>query len=91
MDLPQLRNGSIVYSPVTSDVVFKMEVTGADELKTTSESVRVLRTRPSPMSDPDAQQAQTPAAPPSAAQPKETRARRTPSRPLPRPRRKRRR
>jgi TonB family protein len=72
MDLAQLRNGSIVYSPVTSDVVFKMEVTGADELKTTSESVRVLRTRPSPMSDPGAQQAQTPAATPVAGQPKET-------------------
>jgi len=26
MDLTQLRNGSIVYSPVTADVVFKMEV-----------------------------------------------------------------
>ena len=28
MDLAQLRNGSIVYSPVTSDVVFRMEVSG---------------------------------------------------------------
>jgi protein TonB len=40
-----------------------MEVTGSDQLKTTSESVRVLRTRPSPMADPNAQQSQ------SAAQP----------------------
>jgi protein TonB len=63
MDLAQLKNGSIVYAPVTSDVVFKMEVTGSDQLKTASESVRVLRTRPSPMADPNAQQAQ------SAAQP----------------------
>jgi protein TonB len=63
MDLAQLKNGSIVYAPVTADVVFKMEVTGSDQLKTTSESVRVLRTRPSPMADPNAQQAQ------SAAQP----------------------
>jgi protein TonB len=72
MDLAQLRNGSIVYAPVTSDVVFKMEVTGADQMKTTSESVRVLRTRPSPMGDPNAQQAATPAAPgtPQSAAPK---------------------
>jgi protein TonB len=63
MDMAQLKNGSIVYAPLTADVVFKMEVTGSDQLKTTSESVRVLRTRPSPMADPNAQQAQ------SAAQP----------------------
>jgi protein TonB len=56
MDLAQLRNGSIVYSPVTSDVVFRMEVSGADQLKTVSESVRVLRTRPSPMPETPAQQ-----------------------------------
>jgi protein TonB len=70
MDLAQLRNGSIVYSPVTSDVVFKMEVTGSDQTRTTSESVRVLRTRPSPMADPNAQQAQVPAGQPAAAAPK---------------------
>ena len=52
MDLAQLRNGSIVYSnPQTADISFKMEVTGADANKTTSESVRVLRTRPSPLQD----------------------------------------
>ena len=33
MDLPQLRNGSIVYSPVTSDVVFRMEVSGGTSQK----------------------------------------------------------
>jgi TonB family protein len=64
MDLTQLRNGSIVYSPVTSDVVFKMEVSGAGQSKTVSESVRVLRTRPSPMPEaggqqPSPEQAQT--------------------------------
>lgn len=73
MDLAQLRNGSIVYTPVTGDVVFRMEVSGADEAKTLSESVRVLRTRPSPMPDgsPAPQQAQTPgqAAPKPAAEP----------------------
>jgi periplasmic protein TonB len=51
MDLGQLRNGSIVYSPLTADVSFRMEVTGANNVKTASESVRVLRTRPSPMPD----------------------------------------
>jgi TonB family protein len=60
LDLPQLRNGSIVYAPVTSDVVFRMEVIGGNS-KTTSESVRVLRTRPSPLGEPE--QAQTPATP----------------------------
>jgi len=47
MDLAQLRIGSIMYSPQTADISFKMEVTGNDASKTTSESVRVLRTRPS--------------------------------------------
>jgi len=49
MDLGQLRNGSIVYSPLTADVSFRMEVTDKGQAKTTSESVRVLRTRPSPI------------------------------------------
>ena len=58
MDLAQLRGaGSISYSPATGDVVFKMEVTGPDQARTTSESVRVLRTRPSPMEE---QQQQAP-------------------------------
>jgi periplasmic protein TonB len=51
LDLNQLRNGSIVYSPSTSDVVFQLSVTGKDSSKVQSESVRVLRTRPSPMPD----------------------------------------
>jgi len=41
--------GSIMYTPVTADVSFHLEITGSDNAKTTSESVRVLRTRPSPM------------------------------------------
>ena len=41
--------GSIMYTPLTADVSFHLEVTGSDNSKTTSESVRVLRTRPSPM------------------------------------------
>ncbi len=68
MDLAQLKNGSIVYSPVTSDVVFRMEVSGADQTKTLSESVRVLRTRPSPMPDPS-EQAKTQTPPPAAPAP----------------------
>jgi protein TonB len=56
MDLAQLRNGSIVYSPTGADISFKMEVTGKNQKTVASESVRVLRTRPSPMDD----QAQTP-------------------------------
>jgi TonB family protein len=71
MDLPQLRNGSIVYTPVTGDVVFRMEVAGADQSKTLSESVRVLRTRPSPLDPPSTEQpaAQTAAAPKPGAPP----------------------
>jgi periplasmic protein TonB len=60
MDLSQLRGaGSISYSPATGDVVFRMEVTGPDQARTTSESVRVLRNRPSPLDD--QQQLQQPA------------------------------
>jgi protein TonB len=65
MDLAQLRNGRIEYLPVTGDVVFRMEVSGKDNAKTASESVRVLRTRPSPMPpDSQTQDAQNPAAKP---------------------------
>ena len=49
LDLAQLRNGSIVYSPSGSDVVFQLSVTGKDSSRVQSESVRVLKTRPSPM------------------------------------------
>lgn len=50
LDLAQLRNGSIVYSPSSLDIVFQLTVTGKNASQTQSESVRVLRTpRPSPM------------------------------------------
>jgi periplasmic protein TonB len=71
MDLSQLRTGSIVYSPVTSDVVFQMEITAAGQSQPVSETVRVLRTHPSPMPDQtpatptQAQAAPKPAAPPA--------------------------
>jgi TonB family protein len=67
MDLGQLRNGSIVYSPLTADVSFKMDVTSQSSAKIASESVRVLRTRPSPM--------------PDGSQPPETAAKTTTSKP----------
>ncbi len=67
MDLAQLRNGSIVYSPSSIDTSFKMEVIDKSNAKTASESVRVLRTRPSPL---DTQPAPgTPAAAPATTKP----------------------
>ena len=51
MDLAQLRNGSVVYSPTGADISFKMEVSDKTQNKTASESVRVLRTRPSPLQE----------------------------------------
>ncbi|HUI82179.1 MAG TPA: TonB family protein [Bryobacteraceae bacterium] len=51
VDLPQLRNGSIVYTPSGADIVFQLSVIGKDSSKVDSESVRVLHTRPSPMPD----------------------------------------
>lgn len=61
VDLAQLRNGSIVYTPTGADIVFQLSVIGKDSSKLESESVRVLRTRPSPMPD------GTPAAPEKTA------------------------
>jgi TonB family protein len=69
MDLALLRSGSIEYSPSTSDIVFRMEVTGADQTKTTSESVRILRTRPSPMPEPGQAQGSKGSPAPGAAKP----------------------
>jgi protein TonB len=63
MDLALLHSGSIEYQPSGSDVVFRMEVTGADQTKTMSESVRILRTRPSPMAEPGQQAAAQKGAP----------------------------
>ncbi len=79
MDANQLTTGSIVYTPVTGDVSFRMEVTGKNQSKTVTESVRSLRTRPSPMPDgksaasttsakANPQQAQPAAAPAAAPQ-----------------------
>jgi len=51
MDPTQLTTGSIIYTPVSGDVSFRMEVTDKNQTKTLTESVRSLRTRPSPMPD----------------------------------------
>lgn len=50
MEANQLSIGSITYAPVTGDVSFKLEVTGKNQA-TITESVRSLRTRPSPVPD----------------------------------------
>jgi TonB family protein len=59
MERNELQTGSIVYSPLTADVSFHLEVTGADNSRTAAESVRVLRTRPSPMPEEAAKSVQT--------------------------------
>ena len=72
MDLAQLANGRIVYSPSGTDISFKMEVVDKSQKKTTSESVRMLRTRPSPLQE----QTDAAAKAAAAAGPKPTRLRR---------------
>lgn len=57
LDPNQVRTGSILYPPMTGDVSFQMEVTDPNQAKTTSESLRVLDPRPSPLDDPAAKQA----------------------------------
>jgi TonB family protein len=52
MDPNQVRTGSILYPPMTGDVSFQMEVTDSHQATTTSESLRVLDPRPSPLADP---------------------------------------
>ena len=51
LDLSQLRNGSIVYSPTGSDVSFQLSIVGQNSAQTSSESVRILKTRPSPLAE----------------------------------------
>ncbi|MGE5568478.1 MAG: energy transducer TonB [Rhodospirillales bacterium] len=48
LDPGTLRSGSIVYSPITNDVSFRLEVNGPDGTPV-SESVRALAGRPSPL------------------------------------------
>jgi protein TonB len=51
LDPAQLHNGSIVYSPTGSDVSFQLSVVGQNAAQTSSESVRILKTRPSPLGE----------------------------------------
>jgi protein TonB len=48
LDLGLLRKGSIIYTPLTNDVSFRLEVADLKGGKSTSEAVRVLAGRPSP-------------------------------------------
>ena len=70
MDPGQLRDGKIMYSPITADVSFRLDVTPQGKSTPVTDSVRVLRTRPSPMGE-DGQptQAGTPAKPGATPQP----------------------
>jgi protein TonB len=54
LDPNQVRTGSILYPPITQDVSFQMEVTDGHNAKATSESLRVLDPRPSPLDQPAA-------------------------------------
>ena len=74
LDMAQLRNGSIVYSPTGSDVSFQLSIVGQNAAQTLSESVRILKTRPSPLAD------NQPAAPPTSQTPQKTTAERAPTR-----------
>jgi TonB family protein len=77
LDPNQVRTGSILYPPITGDVSFQMEVTDPKQSKTTSESLRVLDPRPSPLDQPAAAAPNTTAkettpAKPSTAEPAAT-------------------
>lgn len=49
LDLGQLRTGSLVYTPSTGDVVFRLEVADLRGGKTVTESIRAVAGRPSPL------------------------------------------
>ena len=51
LDAAQLHNGSIVYSPTGNDVSFQLSVVGQNAAQTSSETIRILKTRPSPLGD----------------------------------------
>ncbi len=78
LELGQLRNGNIVYSPMTNDVSFRLEVTDVKGGKSVSESMRVLAGRPSPavpvQEAPQVAQKLTPAPAPAPAPQSETQA-----------------
>jgi hypothetical protein len=52
LDLGQLRNGSLVYTPSTTDVTFRLEVTDLRHGKSVTESIRAVTGRPSALGPP---------------------------------------
>lgn len=50
--LNQLRTGSLVYTPATGDVVFRLEVLDLKNGKSVTESIRAITGRPSPLGPP---------------------------------------
>ncbi|MGA2329964.1 MAG: hypothetical protein ABSH05_27280 [Bryobacteraceae bacterium] len=52
LDLGQLRTGSLVYTPTTGDVAFRLEVTDLQHGKTVTESIRAVAGRPSALGPP---------------------------------------
>lgn len=52
LDLGQLRTGSLVYTPSTGDVVFRLEVTDLQRGKSLTESIRAVAGRPSALGPP---------------------------------------
>jgi protein TonB len=52
VDVGQLRGGSVVYAPITNDVVFKLEVNDQKRGVSKSETIRALAGRPSPLMQP---------------------------------------
>jgi hypothetical protein len=49
LDLGQLRTGSLVYSPSTPDVSFRLELIDLKNGKSVAESIRAAAGRPSPL------------------------------------------
>jgi periplasmic protein TonB len=64
VDVGQLRGGSVVYAPITNDVVFKLELNDQKRGISKSETIRALAGRPSPLMQ------QAPPKPVAAAEPK---------------------
>jgi TonB family protein len=63
LDLGTLRGGSAVYSAITNDVGFKLEVSDLKNRKSLSESIRALTGRPSPAPPPQVAGVRQPVAP----------------------------
>lgn len=61
LDPNQVRNGGFVYSPISGDISFQMEVTDAHQTKTTSQSLLFHDPRPSPLAEPPTDSAKQPA------------------------------